>query len=270
MNYLRRSSFNILATVVLSVVFTAVEAADTTGYVLSAIVGEGVQGNLVTLTKQFDQGTQVPYAFTPRSGFTSAIVVIDGVVVPPSGTLTMNANHSLWAFGNPAQGTQFTGMMTVPADFTLIPYPQFYQQRPSFNFTVADPFCVVTCEVVAYPSSYLGSFPLPPVQGAPLPPSVRRGAGLKDYWQSGLTNPSSNQGCAGDMHEAFLATLQRLKKLGIDHVGVYQYAFVVDTNAAQLQFGGFSISDSELAWIVDQANALGLQVHHYMQSCRRM
>ena len=159
-------------------------------------------------------------------------------------------------------------MMTVPADFTLIPYPEFYQQRPSFNVAVADPYCPVTSEVVAYPSSYLGSFPLPPVQGAPLAPTVRRGAGVKDYWQIGMRNPSGNQGCSGDLHEAFLSTLQRFKKLGIDHVIVYRDAGIIDTNANPLQFINsvpWSISDSEMAWIVAQARTFGLQVHEHRQ-----
>ena len=268
MNYLRRSSLNITATLLLSVISTAALAADAPGYVLSAIVGDGVQGNLVTSTKQLAQGTQVPYAFTPTSGFTSAVVVIDGTPAPASGTLTMNANHSLWAYGNPAGGTQFAGMMTVPADFTLIPYPDFYRNRPSLNFSVPDPYCAVTSEVVAYPSSYLGAFPLPSVKGAPLPPSVRRGASVKDYWEFGITNPSTNLGCSGDMHEAFLATLRRLKKLGIDHVGVFRDAGIVDINATQLQFINsvpWSISDSEMAWIVAQARTFGLQVYEYRQ-----
>ena len=178
-------------------------AAGTPRYVLSSIIGEGAAGSLANGTASFPEGTEVPYAFTPAPGYSSVIVVIDGTVASSSGTITMNANRRLWAFGNPAGGTQFTEMMTVPADFTLIPYPEFYQQRPSFNVAVADPYCPVTSEVVAYPSSYLGSFPLPPVQGAPLAPTVSRGAGVKDYWQNGMNNPSGNRGCSGDYARSF-------------------------------------------------------------------
>jgi hypothetical protein len=211
---------------VLSVFCITAPAAGAPRYVLSSIVGEGAAGSLVNGTASFSEGTEVPYAFTPAPGYTSVIVVIDGTVASSSGTIVMNTNRWLWAFGNPAGGTQFSGMMTVPADFTKIPYPEFYQQRPSFNFTVLDPYCAQTSEVVAYPSSYMGSFPLPAVHGAPLPPFVRRGAAVKDYWEFGITNPSTNQGCSGDMHQAFVATLQRLKKLGIDHVNVFRDAAV--------------------------------------------
>jgi Glycoside Hydrolase Family 113 len=254
--------------VLLLLVCTTAPAAGAPRYVLASIIGEGAAGSLVNGTASFPEGTEVPYAFTPALGYSSVVVVIDGTVASSSGTITMNANRRLWAFGNPEAGAQFSGMMTVPADFTLIPYPEFYQQRPSFNVAVADPYCPVTSEVVAYPSSYLGSFPLPPVQGAPLAPTVLRGAGVKDYWQNGMNNPSGNRGCSGDMHAAFLSTLQRFKKLGVDHIIVYRDAGIVDTNANPLQFINsvpWSISDSEMAWIVAQARAFGLQVHEYRQ-----
>jgi FG-GAP-like repeat len=267
MSSFSRNLFYIPA-IILSLIGITAQSAEPPKYSLSSIVGEGVQGNLATSTEHFTQGTAVPYAFTPAPGYSSAIVVIDGVVAPASGTVTMNNNRWLWAFGNPEGGTQFSGMMTAPADFTRIPYPEFYQQRPSFDFSVVDPYCALTSDVVAYPSAYAGSFPLPPVHGAPLSPTVRRGAGVKDYWEFGLTNPSTNQGCSGDIHEAFLATLERLKKLGIDHVIVYRDAAVVDANANQLQFiyaVPWSISDSEMAWIVAQARTFGLQVHEHRQ-----
>ena len=70
------------------------------------------------------------------------------------------------------------------------------------------------------------------------------------------------------MHAAFLSTLQRFKKLGIDHVIVYRDAGIIDTNANPLQFINsvpWSISDSEMAWIVAQARTFGLEIHEHRQ-----
>src|SRR3989442_3288218 len=238
------------------------------GLLLPPIVGDGAQGPPLTSTVPYDQGAVVPYCYAPSAGNASALAVLDGSVVPASGSIAMTADHVLWAFGNPSSGTRFDGMLTVPSDFTKIPYPEFYQRAPSFSYTVPDPYCAIATAVVAYPASYLGAFPLPAIQGGPLPVAVSRGAAVKDYWHYGLTNPSTNAGCSGDMHAAFVNTLQRLRKLGAEHVDVYEAAYLVDVNAASLDFDltrRIEISDAELAWIVGAARAAGLEVHEYMQ-----
>src|SRR2546426_1525042 len=238
------------------------------GLLLTTILGAGALGSPQTSTVSYAQGTIVPYCYAPSAGNASAMAVLDGSVVPASGSISMNADHVLWAFGNPSSGTRFDGMMTVPSDFTKIPYPEFYQRAPSFSYTVPDPYCAISTAVVAYPASYLGAFPLPAIQGAPLPAALSRGAAVKDYWHYGLTDPSTNAGCSGDMHAAFVNTLQRLQKLGADHVDVFQDAYLVDVNAASLDFDltrRIEISDAELAWIVGAAKAAGLEVHEYMQ-----
>ncbi len=237
-------------------------------FLLTTILGDGAQGSPLTSALSYAPGAVVPYCYTPSAGHASAMAVLDGSVVPASGSISMNADHVLWAFGNPSRGTPFNGMMTVPSDFTQIPYPEFYQRAPSFSYTVPDPYCATATAVVAYPASYLGEFPLPAIQGGPLPVAVSRGAAVKDYWQYGRTNPSTNAGCSGDMHAAFLNTLQRLRKLGADHVDIYEAAYLVDVNAAQLDFDltrRIEISDAELAWIVSTAKGAGLEVHEYMQ-----
>lgn len=237
------------------------------GLPLTTILGDGAEGGPQTSTVSYAQGAAVPYCYTPSAGYASAMAVLDGAVVPASGSIAMNADHVLWAFGNPSSGTPFDGVMTVPSDFTKIPYPDFYQRTPSFSYTVPAPYCAIATGVVAYPASYLGAFPLPAIQGAPLPAAVSRGAAVKDYWQYGLTNASTNAGCSGSLHAAFLNTLQRLRKLGADHVDIYQSAYLVDVNAAVLDFDltrRIEIPDAELAWIVAQARAAGLDVHEYM------
>src|SRR5690348_739077 len=237
-------------------------------FLLTTILGDGAQGTPLSSAVSYAPGAVVPYCYTPSAGHASALAVLDGSVVPASGSIPMNADHVLWAFGNSSSGTRFDGMMTVPSDFTEIPYPEFYQRTPSFSYTVPDPYCAIATGVVAYPASYLGAFPLPAIQGGPLPTAVSRGTAVKDYWKYGLTNPSTNTACSGDMHAAFVNTLQRLRKLGADHVDIYQDAYLVDVNAASLDFdltSRIEISDAELAWIVGAAKTAGLDVHEYMQ-----
>src|SRR2546422_5616255 len=238
------------------------------GLLLTTILGDGAQGSPLTSAVPYAPGAVVPYCYAPSAGNASALAVLDGSVVPASGSISMNADHVLWAFGNPSGGTRFDGMMTVPSDFTKIPYPEFYQRAPSFSYTVPDPYCAIATGVVAYPASYLGAFPLPAIQGGPLPVAVSRGAAVKDYWNFGRTNPSTHAGCSGDLHAAFLNTLQRLRKLGADHVDIYEAAYLVDVNAALLNFDltrRIEISDAELAWIVGAARAAGLEVHEDMK-----
>src|SRR5207245_6963575 len=127
----------------------------------------------------------LPSGYTPSACNAPAIVLLDGSFVPASGLIAMTADHELLSFGNPSSGTRFDGMMTVPTDFTKIPYPDFYQRAPSFSYMVPDPYCAIATGVVAYPASYLGAFPLPAIQGAPLPAALSRGAAVKDYWHYG-------------------------------------------------------------------------------------
>lgn len=239
---------------------------------LSVTLGPGILGSPIAPSATFASGAQVPYTFSPTSGYSAAIVRVDGRPVPEAGTLTMNANHWLWAFGNPLTGTPFARMMAVPSDFTQIPYPQFYQNPPSFDFTVAEPYCALTSDVVAYPTSFLGAFPLPSVRGAPLPASILRGAGIHDKaWDpTGLNDAATNYGfgCRGDLHTAFVATIARLKRLGADYIVMYRDTQLADTNATQLQIlpaGSFSISDTEMAWAAAQAHTIGLKVYEYRQ-----
>ena len=235
---------------------------------LRTIIGVGVKGNLKPGKKPYAPGTRVEFSFTPVIGYSAAMVVLDGKLVRSTGTIDMSADHWLWAFGNPEKGTTFKDVMTVPSDVTKIPYPEFYQKRPSFTFKVADPYCALTSKVIAYPSSYLGAFPMPPINGAPLPPGILRGVALRDYWGGGgwLNNPSLNNECTGSMYTAFIESLKRFKKLGADHVIMYQTAIMEDVNAAELRFlaKDMWISDTDLAWIAAQARAAGLKLHEYI------
>ena len=177
-----------------------------------------------------------------------------------------------WTLANGVGGTTFSNMVTFPSDVTLNAYPQVYQNVAASTVTLPDPYCALTSTSVSYPASYLGAFPLPSVQGAPLPASVRRGAMTHDVGMSGigLTDATQNWnfGCRGDMHTAVLSTLARLKKLGADHIMVFRDTQLADVNATQLQilpWASFSIPDTEDNAIAAQAQAIGLQVWEFRQ-----
>jgi hypothetical protein len=195
----------------------------------------------------------------------SALVVIDGNPAPASGTLAMNQDHVLWAFGLPASGTSFPGMMTIPSDVTQIPYPQFYTGQTGFSFTVPAPYCTVASTVIAYPASYLGTYPLPAIQGAPLATGILRGISDKDcYWSNNPSYSVTCNGCSGtDNHLAFQDMLARNKNLGADYITVGQGVILDDSSAPTLTFDASTdnISDTDLTWMVAQANALGMGLH---------
>lgn len=66
-------------------------------YTLTVTVGEGVTGTPAAGTSTNKKGTVVSYNYSLQSGYDNLTVTLDGAVVPPSGTVTMNANHTLAA-----------------------------------------------------------------------------------------------------------------------------------------------------------------------------
>lgn len=234
---------------------------------LRVIQGAGAAGNLKPGVRRYAPGTRVQFSFVPKPGHSEAKVVLDGKLVRPKGTVTMNGDHCLWAFGNPKTGTPFKDFMTVPSDVTKIPYPAFYQNRPSFGFKVADPYCALSQDVVAYPSSYLGDFPLPPVVGAPLPSSVKFGVALHDVWDPNSASYNSNSGCREKARDAFLITLQRMKRLNARRLTIVQWTYVMDWTADPLVFHKgewMGFPEAEMPWIVKQAKTEGFDVYELM------
>lgn len=268
MFFLKIISMKIVSALVSMSLFVTTPTWAAQSFRLDLVAGEGVQGGPNTVSNMYADNESVPYSYAPMNGYSAVTVVLDGKPAPTSGVISMNSNHWLFAYGQPQSGESFNNMITVPSDFTKVRYPDFYLGRTPLQTKVADPYCAITQETIAFPSEYLGSFPLPSIKGAPLPATVRRGASAKDYWEYGMTNPPTNAGCSGDLHEAFIATLARLKKQGVDHVNIYRDSQLVDTNSQTMKiqpYASWSISPSELKWIVQQAKSFGLQVHDYRQ-----
>lgn len=259
--------------------------AGATTDVLTTIIGSGVTGNLKAGNNNYAAGSRVQYSFAPVSGYASAVVVLDGAIVSAKGTVTMNTSHYLWTYGNPTVGTSFTKTMAAPTVPSQIPYPQFFQKQPASTVVLNDPYCTIGSGTIAYPTLYLGSYSMPTVTGAPLPSSVSRGVGMKDYWGGWVTDPSGvfatpdySNGYHGTpivpvcnipngLQTAFTNSVQRIRQLGADHVNIYRQVALRDASNPQLGFDStqpaYSETDATIVWMAGQAKTGGLKLHEY-------
>jgi len=64
-------------------------------YTLSITVGDGITGTPANGESQYKKGTQVNYNYALTPGYTNLKVTLDGSTAAASGTLTMNADHTL-------------------------------------------------------------------------------------------------------------------------------------------------------------------------------
>jgi len=101
-------------------------------YTLTVTVGEGVTGTPAAGTSTNEKGTVVTYNYALQSGYSNLSVTLDGAAVAASGTVTMNANHTLAASstktfiltvsrGEHVTGTPNSGTFTHPRG-TNVPY----------------------------------------------------------------------------------------------------------------------------------------------------
>lgn len=241
---------------------------------LTVVRSSDVTGGLAVGVREYEGPDTVAFSFAPTAGAARVVAEVDGVPSPGTGKLVMDRHRTVWAYGQPATGTTFSDMIVVPNDPTMVPDLAFYTSRPAVTAKVADPYCGVVSPTVAFPKSYLGDFPLPEPQGAPLPASLQRGVSLKDYWASINNNPTTNEGCSSDWHAAVEESMSRVKRLGADYVGIYQNAYLEDVNATQLKFTCINnqgcpswaqIPDSEILWAAERARAHGLKLYLYVQ-----
>jgi hypothetical protein len=251
---------------------------------LKVLYSSAVTGSLEKGSHSYSPGQTVSYSFSLAKGFKDLRVVIDGKPAPSSGTISITKDHYLWAYASVVSGTALKKVITVPTDVTSIPYPEFYKKQPAAQVIVKDPFCTLASDTVSFPASYLGQFPFPEINGAPLPYSIRRGVGIKDYWQNWMTNPSGvlypPQGPNGwlssfqnekrpcdvenGLFKAYESSLKRIKRLGADHVNLYPaFGLIEGSNPAagiNPAPGGGGISQSDLKKLILLAKAQGLRV----------
>jgi hypothetical protein len=66
-------------------------------YTLTVTVGEGVTGTPAAGTSSNKKGTVINYDYSLQSGYSNLTVTLDNAPIAASGTVTMNANHTLAA-----------------------------------------------------------------------------------------------------------------------------------------------------------------------------
>lgn len=250
------------------------EATTTAFVTLTRILNGDVAGTPAAGVTEYDTPATVAYNYAPTGGAGAAVTEVDGVRAGGSGQVTMDRDHEIYAFGQPAGGASFADMIVVPNDPQKIPGMGFFPARAAGPVTMADPYCATKMPSAAYPKSYLGAHPLPTPAGT-LAATTERGVALKDYWAVSIGNPSTNAGCSGDWHAAVTEAMRRAKLIGSDYVAIFQNAYLEDVDAPTLKFNcangeascwsWASIPDSEILWAANAARSLGLKLYVYMQ-----
>jgi hypothetical protein len=70
---------------------------DNLQYTLNVTWGNGVTGTPTAGTYQYKQGAQVPYSYALADGYTNLSVKLNGTAIIASGSITMSADHALYA-----------------------------------------------------------------------------------------------------------------------------------------------------------------------------
>ena len=139
-------------------------------FTLSVDVGRGVLGAPASGRTTLKQGTVVKYGYSSRSS-QPVVVKLDGVVVPASGAVVMNAHHKLEAFINTSAVKKYT--LKVMETYQQMDIPCHAGTTPCKHLGV--PACgeyqynegtVVAFNLWQYfghtASAYLAAYPPPP------------------------------------------------------------------------------------------------------------
>ncbi|MCX6553038.1 MAG: hypothetical protein NTY02_18890, partial [Acidobacteria bacterium] len=170
------------------------------------------------------------------------------------------------ATGRPARSdVVIENAVTVSSDPSLVDYPRAFINPTTGSVAVDDPYCKIERDRIAYPRTFLGDLPFPSVSGSPLPAAITRVVGLKDIWGCCLTNPGLNHECGGgDMHQAYVATLNRVMQLRGEQIGITNWVWITDAQIPLLDLDRPELTEPELAFIVGQARQRNLSVMLYL------
>jgi hypothetical protein len=193
----------------------------------------------------------------------STSVANDGITT----TATWTFPSAGWFNQNTLITTDFSKapVYTIPSDIKKITYPSSYTTSGNpGNYNLSDA-CNLNLENILYPKTYMGTTPLPIINGAPLNSQISRGASIKDIWS--LNNPATTSGCSqiGGARLEYLKLLTRFKSLNIDVVspGVWTGIQVQNDGSWKILNNAphqVSISDMDFAWITQQAHAAGFKI----------
>lgn len=77
-------------------------------YSLTVSKGDGVSGTPENGVVNYNSGETISYSYSLQNGYNDLIVKLDGAVVAASGTVMMNANHTLAVSATPNSSTTYT------------------------------------------------------------------------------------------------------------------------------------------------------------------
>ena len=161
---------------------------------------------------------------------------------------------------------EFKDVFIVPTDINKIAYPDFYRQAKPTNTTVSNPYCLIEAPETIYPATYLGTYSLPQINGAPLPAGITRIIGLKDGW---MPHPNNNTGCYSfgyaAMKEAYEKTLRRAKAVGAEKITFTNYVNFSNFKNAEIDGPDkAAVSEKDLRFVATKAREQNLEVILYL------
>lgn len=216
----------------------------TVGQVLA--VNQGAASGAMDVYDAKRNQLTIPSVFVGDTQYTNVLISVGQV-------LSVGASMDL------ATATQ----LVVPTDVSAIAYPGSYQQAARSNASLVTDPCKTDMAEVTYPKSWMGTYGLPQVVGAPLKTAYLRGMYLKDIMLT--DNPTFNPGCKGSLKSEFDRTISRLKKLNVDVVYIPQWHWIGTLPdgswyimRAEDSFG--PLSDDDLSYFVQSAHKAGLKV----------
>lgn len=148
----------------------------------------------------------------------------------------------------------------------------------SITLVVDDPNTEGSCSnphTDEFDPSFIGDFEIPNPQYV-MPDSMIRSIGLKDYGVSWIysnyknhTNEAWLNNCSQEQYVRLMyrTTLRRIKELGAEQVTVYNFGYWENSQAEHwvLDHSTKHITDSQMRYIVETANSLGLEVRYVWQ-----
>ena len=152
---------------------------------------------------------------------------------------------------------------SVPVDISKLTYPDSYQTVTAKTSDINTDPCNLDLSIVTYPQSWIGSYPLPTIKGAPFPANFFGGMNLKDIML--VDNPTFNPNCRGDINTEFDRTINRLVNLNIKYVEIPQWHWIrVNQDGAwfvsRAEDTFTSLPDANLGYFVNAAHKAGLKV----------
>lgn len=139
---MKKTTLAILAAAMLLVVFRfdACKKADAATATLTVIVSAGVSGTPAAGTHTVTIGETQAYSYSLEAGYEKLTVLLDGVAVAASGSLTVSGNHTIQAYSD--DNRQYTLTVSLAAGVTGTPaagsYPYTQGTKVNYSYALAE------------------------------------------------------------------------------------------------------------------------------------